>query len=73
QMYTYLTFVFVSSSPIEEDIIKEIKKFKEERNYLFTFRGYMSTRIVAVDLINKKVHTNRLGKELKNIYMKNFS
>lgn len=73
QMYTYLTFVFISSNPIDEDIIKEIKKFKEERNYLFTFRGYMSTRIVAVDLINKKVHTNRLGKELKNIYMKNFS
>lgn len=73
QMYTYITLIFISSKEITQEVIKEIKKFKEEKNYLFTFRGYMSTRVVAVDLKNKKVYTNGPGKELKNIYMKNFN
>ena len=72
-MYTYITFVFISSREIIRETVKEIQKFKEEKNYLFSFRGYMCTRVVAVDLKNKKVYTNGAGKELKNIYMKNFN
>lgn len=71
-MYTNITFIFIFSNEINNEIKNEIKKFKKEKNYLFSFRGYMSVRIVGVDLKNKKIFANRAAKDLGKWYAKIF-
>lgn len=69
-MYTYITFVFLSESPLEKEVIKSIKKYKFTRNYLFTFRGFCEVKIVAADMADGRLCTNRSGASLTRLYKK---
>lgn len=66
-MYSLITVVVISNK-IDENIITKIKEFKFEKNYLFSFRGYASTRLVVIDLKNKNIITNKKGKNLISLY-----
>lgn len=62
-MYSYVSLILVADL-LPEEIIKEIKKTKYHKTYLFSFHGWMYLRIAAVDLSNGKVYSNQKGKEL---------
>lgn len=66
-MSSYITFIFICSS-IEENLIKKIEKFKFEKNYLFSIRGFFSTKILAVDFEKNKIFYNKPAKNIKCIY-----
>ena len=71
-MTSFLSLVFISSSPINENLIKKIEKFSFEKTYLFSIRGFLTTKIIGVDLKNKKVYYNKHAKDLKEVYEKSF-
>ncbi|MDD3393315.1 MAG: hypothetical protein PHG19_01560 [Anaerotignum sp.] len=62
-MYSYVTLILAADG-LPEEIIKEIKKTKYHKTYLFSLHGWMYLRIAAVDLSNGTVYTNHRGKEL---------
>lgn len=69
---SFLSLVFISSSPINENLIKKIEKFSFEKTYLFSIRGFLTTKVIGVDLKNKKVYYNKPAKDLKEVYEKSF-
>lgn len=69
-MYTYITFVFICNSPLEKEVVKFIKKYHFSRNYLFTFRGFCEVKVVAADVSDGKLYTNRSGASLIKLYKK---
>ena len=71
-MTSFLSLVFISSSPINENLIKKIEKFSFEKTYLFSIRGFLTTKVIVVDLKNKKVYYNKPAKDLKEVYEKSF-
>ncbi len=62
-MYSYVTLIIVADL-LPDEIIKEIKKAKYHKTYLFSLHGWMHLRIAAVDLSNGKVYSNQRGKDL---------
>lgn len=67
-MYSYLTCVLISEEKIDDGTVRRIRQYRFRKNYLFSLRGYSEGRIVAVDLANQKVFTNRAGKPMKKLY-----
>lgn len=71
-MSSFLSLVFISSSPIDKNLIKKIEKFTFEKTYLFSIRGFLTTKLIGIDLENKKVYYNKPARDLKEIYEKSF-
>lgn len=71
-MYTFLTVVIFTSKRISDDIKRKIEKYKFEKNYLFSIRGYSSGRIAVIDVENMKITTNKAGKVLNKLYERIF-
>ena len=69
-MSSFISLVFISSSEINEEIIKKIQKFSFEKTYLFSIRGFFSTKVIGVDLKKNKIYYNKTAKDLENIYKK---
>ncbi len=67
-MSSCITVVFISSTSINEEIIKKIQKFKFTKNYLFSIRGYLVTKILGVDLEENQIYYNREAKDISNVY-----
>lgn len=67
-MYSYLTLVIFSKNISSDEIVEKIKKFKFEKNYLFSIRGYTQARVLLVDMENKNIFTNKSGKKLEKLY-----
>lgn len=63
-MYTYITGIFICRDGMSQDAEKALKKFRYEKNYLWTIRGYCQARILVFDLKNKKISGNRAAKSL---------
>lgn len=71
-MYSFLTVVVFTSKKISDDIKRKIEKYKFEKNYLFSIRGYSSGRIAVIDVENMKITTNKAGKVLNKLYERIF-
>lgn len=69
-MYTYITFLFICENGVQPEALREIKKFRFEKNYLFTIRGYSLARILVFDLKGKKIYGNKAAKPLIKGYKK---
>ena len=67
-MNSFITLVFISSSEVDEKLKNKIEKFKFEKTYLFSIRGFFSTKLLVVDLEKKKIFYNKPCKEIKNIF-----
>ena len=67
-MYSYITLVILTDSIKNQEIIERVKKYKFEKTYLFSIRGYTQSRVVLIDMDNKNIYTNRLGKNLEKLY-----
>ena len=71
-MYSFLTVVIFTSKKVSDEIKRKIEKYKFEKNYLFSIRGYSSGRIVVIDVESMKIITNKSGKVLDKLYRKIF-
>lgn len=67
-MNSYITFIFITSSKIDEKLKKKIEKFKFEKTYLFSIRGFFTTKLLVVDLEKNKIFYNKPSKDIKNIF-----
>lgn len=67
-MYSYITFVILANNIPDLEVIKRVKKYKFEKSYLFSIRGYSQSRIVLIDTNNKNIYSNRSGKSLEKLY-----
>ena len=65
---TKITGVLVSDEPISNEVVKLIESFKHTKYYKFLLQGYSDVRLLAVDLSNKKVFSNKVGKEVKKVF-----
>lgn len=70
-MISYISIVFISSSRILENVKNKIEKFKFEKTYLFSIRGFLKTRIIGIDLKENKIYYNKSSKEIISIFKKN--
>ena len=72
-MYSYLTVVFLCDHTPDENVIRAVKSFRYEKDYLFTLRGHTEGHIVLMDMSGGKVCANRPGKHLIPFYEKIYS
>ena len=71
-MVTDLTVVILSDRTPEAETAGEIKHFRYNRNYLFTFRGRAEGHLICVDLEGEKIISNKISKQMLNLYTMNF-
>ncbi len=67
-MYSFITLVIFSKNIQDSILIEKIKKYKFEKNYLFSIRGYTQVRLLLVDTEKKTIFTNKAGKKLEKLY-----
>ncbi|MCR4691252.1 MAG: hypothetical protein K5739_07905 [Lachnospiraceae bacterium] len=72
-MYSYVTVVYLVQNPPAEELQKEIRSFRYEQDYLFTFRGHVEGHLVVMDLSTGKAYTNKAAKHLKALYEKTYA
>lgn len=60
QMSSMITFIYIGGhlSDIDKD---KIKKFTFHKSFLFGIKGWINTKIIYIDILNKKIITNKLG------------
>ena len=69
-LHSLITVVLISKRAVGEETAEKARHFRFDRSYLFTLRGYSEGRLIAVDLENKKVHTNKAAAKLRGLYEK---
>lgn len=67
-MYSYVTLVILGKNIDNFKVLERVKRYKYEKSYLFSFRGYLQSRIVLIDTNNKNIYTNKSGKKLERLY-----
>lgn len=71
-MVSYITVCILSDRTPEEEILKAVRKYRFEKNYLFTVRGRAEGRIICVDLNTANITANRSATQVLKIYRKGF-
>ena len=66
-MYTDLTLIFLCKD-VQEDASRFIRRAKFTKNYRFSFRGWATARLLAVDCSRGAVVTNAAARELKPLF-----
>lgn len=67
-MYSYITIAVVTQKPLSPEMRKAVKKFKFEKSYMHSIRGYSQTRIAVASMEDEKVCLNAAGRTLKKLY-----
>ena len=63
-MRSFLTIVVLSEVPFSEEAVRRIRRFRYDKSYLFSFRGFAQGRIVAVDLSCVQVWMSPAARQL---------
>ena len=63
-MRTFLTAVLVLERSPSPELVKKVRKFRFDRSYLFSLRGFSQGRVIVVDLPHKKVYTSPAAKDV---------
>ena len=62
QMSSMVTFIYVGGQLLDKDI-KKIKNFKFHKSFLFGIKGWINAKIIYIDILNKEIITNKMGKK----------
>lgn len=62
QMSSTITFVYIGGHLSDTDR-DNIKKFKFHKSFLFGIKGWINTKIIYIDITNKEIITNKMGKK----------
>ena len=63
-MRTFLTAVLVLERSPDQELIRKVRRFRFDKSYLFSLRGFSQGRIIVVDLPSKKVYTSPAAKDV---------
>jgi len=63
-MRTFLTAVLVLERSPGPELIRKVRRFRFDKSYLFSLRGFSQGRIIVVDLPSKKVYTSPAAKDV---------
>jgi len=73
-METCITYVIQSDEPLSNEMIKNIKKIKHVKNYLFGLKGWSKIKIIVMVPSSNEVYVNKFGirdkKNFQNILEK---
>ena len=67
-MRTFLTAVIVSEVSPSEALIRRIRKYRFDKGYQFSFRGFSQGRLVFIDLGASKVFTSPAANDVAEFY-----
>lgn len=67
-MYSYLSVVLISQKAVDKKTAAAIKKYKYERGYQFSFRGYSQARIMCVSMEDEGFISNFQGRKQKSVF-----
>jgi hypothetical protein len=71
-MVSYVTVCIISETSPSANVINSVKKYRFNKNYLFTVRGRAEGRIICVDTSAETVYGNRSARQVFNIYNRGF-
>ena len=71
-MVSYITVCILSDKTPREIVLDAVRKYRYEKNYLFTVRGRSEGRLICVDLGREEITSNRSARQVLNIYKKGF-
>lgn len=63
-MRTFLTAVLVLERSPGPELIRKVRRYRFDKSYLFSLRGFSQGRIIVVDLPHKKVYTSPAAKDV---------
>ena len=63
-MRTFLTSVLVLERSPGPELIRKVRRYRFDKSYLFSLRGFSQGRIIVVDLPSKKVYTSPAAKDV---------
>lgn len=66
---SYITVVLTHTNFLDSNINKKIKKFKYEKIYKLYFYGFSEIRLIAINLNNNSIISNKCGKNYEKIYL----
>lgn len=72
-MYSYLTIGVVTGKALSPEVERAVKKFKFEKSYMHSIRGYSQARIAVASMEDEKVCVNGMGRSLKKLYREVFA
>ncbi|ABR47579.1 hypothetical protein Amet_1379 [Alkaliphilus metalliredigens QYMF] len=67
-MSSIVTGVILLENGLDEELVKEIKKFKFTKSFAFGFKGWVYVRLLVVDLRKGLIIANKRGGEVKKFY-----
>lgn len=72
-MYSYITFSVIAGKPLSAEVKRAVTRFKFEKSYMHSIRGYSQARIVVATMEDERVCTNWAGRTLRKLYKDTFS
>ena len=72
-MRSFLTLVLVFEVSPDAETVRKIRKYRYDKGYLFSIRGYAQGRLIAVDLPAGKVYTSPAAKDAAAFFAQNLS
>lgn len=72
-MYSYITVAVICSRKPSDEVIKAIRHFRYEKDYMFTLRGHSEGHLICADMETENVYTNPGGRKMKKIYEETFN
>lgn len=67
-MYSYITIAVTAEKALSPEMKKAVKKFKFEKSYMHSIRGYAQARIAVASMEDEAVCVNGAGRTLKKLY-----
>lgn len=71
-MYSYITIAVVTRKALSAELKRAVKKFKFEKSYMHSIRGYAQARIAVASMDDESVCVNSMGRPLKKMYQSIF-
>ena len=72
-MYSYITVAVVVRTPLSPEMKRAVKKFRFEKSYMHSIRGYSQGRIAVATMEDGRVFVNGAGRKLKKLYKSVFA
>ena len=72
-MYSYITIAVVTEKPLAPEIKKAVKKFRFEKSYMHSIRGYSQARLAVASMEDESICLNSAGRTLGKLYKSVFA
>ena len=67
-MYSYITIAVITEKPLSAETKKAVRKFKFEKSYMHSIRGFSQARLAVASMEDERVTLNGAARTLKKLY-----